>query len=202
MIPSLKKPDQTSPLLELSLLRARKNLIDARSFQRGERLPSLSESWVIQSGVVRTLTWDMDGNVAVLGWWGTGDLIYQVPRKTEPHQYECLTPTVLTKLYDFHGLPDLLLKQFLKMEELLALSHCRNTSDRLLKMLHWLADHFGQPCCDRSVLGRLIDIQITHQQLADLAGTTRVTVTRCLGQFERDYQIVRLRRGRFFIPME
>lgn len=191
-----------TPVLELSLLRARKNLIDAKSFKRGDRLPHLPEAWIIQSGIVRTVTWDMEGNVAVLGWWGPGDLIYQVPRKVEPYQYECLTPTVLTKLLDFHGLPELFMKQSLKLEELLALSHCRNTSDRLLKMLSWLADHFGQPCCDRQVVGRLIDIQITHQQLADLAGTTRVTVTRCLGQFERDYQIVRLRRGRFFVPLK
>ncbi len=200
---ALENPNHVSPLLELSLLRAHKNSLEARSFKRGDRLPSLSEAWLIQSGVIRSVTWDMEGNVAVLGWWGTGDLIYPVTRKTEPHQYECLAPTVLTKLHDFHRLSDLLIKQSLKTEELLALANCRNTSERILKMLHWVADHFGEPFFDRTNLdrlGRLIDLQITHQQLADLAGTTRVTVTRCLGQFERDNQIVRLRRGRFFIP--
>ncbi len=200
---SVKNSVQTSPLLELSFLRAHKNLLDARSFKRGDRLPMISEAWIIQSGVIRSVTWDMEGNVAVLGWWGAGDLIYSVTRKIEPHQYECLAPTVLTKLCDFHGLSDLLIKQSLKMEELLALAHCRNTSDRILKMLHWLADHFGEPFFDRNHLdriGRLINIQITHQQLADLAGTTRVTVTRCLGQFQRDDHIVRLPRGRFLIP--
>ncbi len=201
---TIENSSQTSQLLELSLLRARKTLMEARSFKRGDRLPNLSEAWVIQSGVVRTVTWDMEGNVAVLGWWGPGDLIYQLPHKIEPHQYECLAPTVLTKLYDFHGLSDLLMKQAMKMEELLALAYCRNTSDRLLKMLDWLAHHFGQPFNhifgDRTVTGRLIDLQITHQQLADLAGTTRVTVTRCLGDFEREGQIFRLRRGRFLLP--
>lgn len=200
---AIETPVQKSPLLELSLLRAHKHLMEARSFKRGDRLPMLSDAWIIQSGVIRSVTWDMEGNVAVLGWWGTGDLIYPVSRKIEPHQYECLAPTVLTKLCDFHRLSDLLVKQSLKMEELLALAHCRNTSDRILKTLHWLADHFGEPFFDRNHLdrlGRLIDIQITHQQLADLAGTTRVTVTRCLGQFQRDDQIVRLPRGRFLIP--
>jgi CRP-like cAMP-binding protein len=42
-------------------------------------------------------------------------------------------------------------------------------------------------------------MKMTHQHLADLTGTTRVTVTRCLGNFERDGQIVRLRQGRIFI---
>ena len=38
------------------------------------------------------------------------------------------------------------------------------------------------------------EIQLTHEQLADLVGTTRVTTTRLLGDL-RDAGVVRLRRG-------
>lgn len=179
-----------------------KNILETRSFKRGDRILELSGNWAIQSGIIRTVTWDMEGNTSVLGLWSIGDLLYSIPRNIEPYQYECLEPTVLNRLPDSYKMADLWMNQFLKMEELLRIAHCRNVGDRLLKTLYWLADHFGVPYCNSMVPGRLIDIRLTHQQLADLAGTTRVTVTRCLGQFERDCQIVRLRRRRFFMKME
>lgn len=188
------------PFLDLSLLRARQATMETRSFRRGHRIVNLSGNWVIESGVIRMVTWDMDGNTSVLGLWGIGESIHQVPRRLEPCEYECLAPTILVRLSDVIDSSEVWTKQYLKMEELLALANCRHVGDRLLKTLHWLAHHFGIPHCEGLTPGRLIDIQMTHQQLADLAGTTRVTVTRCLGQFERADQIIRLRRGRFLIP--
>jgi CRP-like cAMP-binding protein len=213
MMSSMYKPNGHSNLIELNSLRALptmvegknigknpdKNAVETRSFKRGDRILELSGNWTIQSGIVRTVTWDMDGNTSVLGLWGVGNLLHGVPHNIEPYQYECLEPSILRRIADNDRSPDLWMSQYLRMEELLRIAHCRNVSDRLLKTLYWLADHFGIPYCDRMIPGKLIDLRMTHQQLADLAGTTRVTVTRCLGQFERDCQIVRLRRGRFFI---
>ena len=202
MIPSIQKSTVNTQLIGLNSIRDRCDVINLPvllSFNRGEVVPETFGNWVIQTGVIRTMTWDEEGSVSVLGLWGGGDLIGSVTRNIDPYQSECLTPVVLSLLNDSQALPELLLRQCLKMEELLALSHCRNVGDRLLRMLYWLARHFGIPHCDRMIPGRLIDMQMTHQHLADLTGTTRVTVTRCLGNFERDGQIVRLPRGRFFI---
>lgn len=212
MIPSIHKSNVNSQLIGLnsmrdSLMRDSSmrdrcdvvNLPVLRSFNRGDIVPEILGNWVIQTGVIRTMTWDEEGSVSVLGLWGAEDLMGSITRNIEPYQSECLTPVVLSLLNDSQALPELLLKQCMKMEELLALSHCRNVGDRLLRMLYWLVRHFGVPHCDRMISGRLLDIQMTHQHLADLTGTTRVTVTRCLGNFQRDGQIVRLRRGRFFI---
>ena len=41
-------------------------------------------------------------------------------------------------------------------------------------------------------MGRLIDLRLTHQDLAELLGTTRVTVTRSLIQLEQQGLIQRL----------
>ena len=207
MIPSIQKSTVNIQLISLNSIRDNSirdrcdvvNLPVVRSFNRSDVVPAILGNWVIQTGVIRTMTWDEEGSVSVLGLWGPGDLIGSITRNIEPYQSECLTPVVLSLLNDPQALPELLLKQCMKMEEHLALSHCRNVGDRLLRMLYWLVKHFGVPHCDRMIPGRLIDMQMTHQHLADLTGTTRVTVTRWLGNFERDGQIIRLRRGRFFI---
>ena len=39
--------------------------------------------------------------------------------------------------------------------------------------------------------GKLIDFKLTHQELADVVGTTRITVTKTLNQFEREGLIIR-----------
>lgn len=73
-----------------------------------------------------------------------------------------------------------------------------------MQMLAWLGDRFG--CASQvktkqggMVSGRLIEVRLTHQQLADMAGSTRVTVTRLLSFLEQNNRILRLRRGHFLI---
>ena len=172
--------------------------------KRGEHIQSLSEYWQIQSGVVRTVSWDADGHLRVLGLWGKGDLLGRSSSRVSPNQLECLSNATFTRLTSVQNLPDLLLQRQQTIEELLNFAYCRSVGDRLMQMLAWLGDRFG--CAyqvnteqGRLVSGRLIEIRLTHQQLADLAGTTRVTVTRLLSFLEQSNRILRLRRGHFLI---
>ncbi len=172
--------------------------------KRGESLESLSEYWQIQSGVIRTVSWDLDGHLRVLGLWGKGDLLGRSSSRITPHQLECLSNATFTRLTNLQQLPDLLLQRQQTIEELLNFAYCRNVGDRLMQMLTWLGDRFGcasQVKTDQGqiVSGRLIEVQLTHQQLADLTGSTRVTVTRLLSFLEQDNRILRLRRGQFLI---
>jgi CRP-like cAMP-binding protein len=67
------------------------------------------------------------------------------------------------------------LLSYLHQSEALMLIRANRRADlALIKILQWLADRFGQQI-DR---GCLIDLKLTHQDLADFSGTTRVTVTR------------------------
>lgn len=66
----------------------------------------------------------------------------------------------------------------------------RRAEIALLGLLQWLADRFGLQI-DR---GCLIDLKITHQDLADFSGLSRVTVTRLLRQFEDQGLIYRKSR--------
>jgi len=58
----------------------------------------------------------------------------------------------------------------------------------LLKLLAWLSTRFGQDVDT----GRLIDLRLTYQDLSELLGATRVTVTRTLNQLEQQGLIERL----------
>ena len=58
---------------------------------------------------------------------------------------------------------------------------------RLSKLLIWFAQKFGK----QVINGVLIDIRITHQDLADIMGSTRVTVTRLLNKLEQERMIIR-----------
>ena len=49
------------------------------------------------------------------------------------------------------------------------------------QLLTWLTDRFGED--DRN--GRLIGLQLTHQKIAELIGSTRVTVTRIINDLEK-----------------
>ena len=170
-------------------------------FNRKDWLPLRSDClWQIETGIVRTLTWDQEGFVATLGVWGAGEVVGQSLSRVQPYQMECLT-AVKAKELPLHsgldGLPDLILAYAQRHEELLSILHCRQAPLRLLQLLEWLSQRFGRTVKQ----GQLIDLRLTHQELAETIGTTRVTVTRLLGQFEQEGRIRRLGHH-FVLPIE
>ncbi len=166
-------------------------------FRRGENLPDRADQiWQITSGYVRSLTWSPDGDLMTLGVWGQQDFLSHGLSIVTPYQLECLSPvTAILCRYSTHQLYEILLNNIQQTEKLLAISHQRQLSDRLLSLLHWLGERFGTP----SHGGQLLQIGLTHQQWADLAGTTRVTATRLLSQLEEDHQIQRLPKRQLLI---
>jgi CRP-like cAMP-binding protein len=53
--------------------------------------------------------------------------------------------------------------------------------ERLQQLLQLLKREMGEPIAQ----GSRLKIRLTHQNLANAIGTTRVTVTRLLGEFQR-----------------
>jgi CRP-like cAMP-binding protein len=69
------------------------------TFARRSFLPLRHDTlWLIESGVVRTLTILEDGNYSTQGLWGAGDVIGRVFSSTGNYQIECLTPVKVTLL--------------------------------------------------------------------------------------------------------
>jgi CRP-like cAMP-binding protein len=162
-------------------------------FSRRSLLPlGANYLWKIESGVVRTLTWLEDGTTVTLGLWGVGDVVGRVLSTAEPYQIECLTPVEVTllSLDKWYQVNEAIIQHTQQIQELLQIVHCRSVDASLLKLLAWLAKKFGQEV----EKGQLIELRLTHQEISETIGTTRVTVTRLLNDFEKQGIIQRLPR--------
>jgi CRP-like cAMP-binding protein len=146
--------------------------------------------WHIETGVVRTLTWLEDGTTVTLGIWGPGDVVSRVLSKAEPYQIECLTPVEVTllPLNRWHQVTEAMIRHIQQFQEFLQILHCRSVEDSLLQLLFLLAKKFGHEVAQ----GQRIELRLTHQEIAETIGTTRVTVTRLLNDFEKQGIIQRL----------
>jgi CRP-like cAMP-binding protein len=165
-----------------------------RLFSRRELIPLENDVlWRIERGVVRTLTWSEDGTSITLGYWSIGDLIGYPLSRVRPYQIECLTSVEASMVPSFlwHQDVQALLSHIQQAEELLSIVHRQPTSLRLWKFLAWLGERFGRELEQ----GKLIDLNITHQEMAEVLNTTRVTVTRLLQQFEEEGKILRHKRS-------
>lgn len=171
-----------------------------QTFNRRAQLPlQVDQLWRIESGIVRTFTWLEDGCLVTLGFWGTGDVLGKaLSRTTTPYHAECLTEVKITPLApdQWHQETNALIEHIRQSGELLEILHCSQTEVSLLRALNWLAKRFGQD----NQTGRRIDFRLTHQELAELIGATRVTVTRMLNDFEKRGLIQRQRRAITVLP--
>ncbi len=161
-----------------------------RTFQRRDFLPLRADLlWQIEQGVVRSLTWDDEGNPMTLGIWGKGDQVGRSLTQVSPYRLECLTPVVAQAVV---MQPDPLVKiaHVHCLEAMLDILQQRLVQVRLVKFIHWLAQRFG---CE-VYQGRLIELRLTHQEIAETIGTSRVTVTRLLKQLEQEGAIRRSRQ--------
>jgi CRP-like cAMP-binding protein len=159
------------------------------NFQRKDLLPlSPDQLWKIESGVVRTVTWDEEGTQATLGFWGEGDVVGRSLSRMEPYQIRCLTAVKVSELpLANRYLQTALLQNAWKSEELLGILHHQSVRLRLWHFLEWLSLRFGRSLPQ----GRLTEPRLTHQDIAETIGTSRVTVTRLLNKLEREGQIRR-----------
>lgn len=162
-----------------------------KTFRRKESLPLYSDHvWCIEQGVVRTVTWNDQGQLITLGLWGRGDIVGQPLTQIDPYQIECLTPVVAINAPLGSYSPywrDALLSQLWQSEELLRIIHQVSVSDRLMQLLDWLAQRFGKPVPQ----GRLLAPILTHQQLSEVLGTSRVTITRLLTRLEKEGRLMK-----------
>ncbi|MDR9403363.1 MAG: Crp/Fnr family transcriptional regulator [Halothece sp. Uz-M2-17] len=163
-------------------------------FSQGQHLPICQNwAWLIETGVVKTYTWNEQGNTIILGYWGKGELVGQALSVVSPYQVECCTPVkaqqVPATLWSSWG--ECLSQRCQQSEELLFIHRCDPLQERLRLFLVWLAHKFGQPVKE----GWKICFKLTHQELADAIGSSRVTVTRLLRTLEQQGIIKRFGRN-------
>ncbi|MBD2136557.1 Crp/Fnr family transcriptional regulator [Anabaena sp. FACHB-1237] len=177
----------------------------AHSFKRRSRLPkNQSNIWQIKSGFILSYTYLEDGTVVALGLWGPGDKIGTIFSKVEPYDMECLTDVELLIGIenDENQLTETLFKHLQQAQELMIIRTHKKVEIILFKLLVWLSKKFGSEVNDHNLSGSLIDMRLTHEDLAAIVGSTRVTITRVMGQLEQEGLINRLSLNRIMVKEE
>jgi len=154
-----------------------------QTFAVGELMPlETSFYWLVLSGVVKTCTWTEEGTPITLGYWGMEDLIGQPLSLVYPYQVRCLTTVDALRIPLEHSnqLTSLIQRHIQQTEEVLYILRSHKVYQRLRRILVWLSHKFGQEV----EIGKMIDLRLTHQELAEIVGATRVTVTKLINQLE------------------
>ena len=164
-----------------------------RVFSRRDLVPpDQNVLWRIERGAIRTATWGEQGTLITLGYWGSGDIVGYPLSRVRPYQIECLTSvemSMLPKALWYQAL-DAMLLHIQEAEELFSIVNRKPVSLRLWQFLIWLGKKFGRDVEQ----GRLIDLEVTHQEIAEVINATRVSVTRMLQQLESEGILLRYQR--------
>lgn len=165
--------------------------LQLQQYERGDEITALDSGiWQIYRGVVQLSRIQLDGTEVVLGWV-TANGIFSDSQDNSSTSYRAVAlSNVYARRYylqDMVNNPSLarqFLAQFsdrlLKSEELLSIIAIRKVEDRLRELLLMLRREIGQSVTH----GVRLQVRFTHQQLAEAICTTRVTITRILGNFQ------------------
>lgn len=159
----------------------------SRRYPRGALIPTTPDLLLeVVAGIVAQVVIHSDGAEVLLGLHGPGQLLTPHPADSCYLNLQAHTDVQLA-LFSWSQaqyLPDLpaKLRARLWQQEAWAAMQARpHLDERLLGVLTLLAEQFGQS----SSQGVLIDVRLTHAQLATAIGATRTTVTRLLGELRR-----------------
>lgn len=160
------------------------------SLGSGESLPC-NVAWRVDDGYLRVVSWGEQADPLTLGIWGPGDLV--IPALIGVERIELLS---LSSVQVDEALPTIdeqqcfLVDQLRQTSSLLQLSRVRPAETRLLQLLLWLGQRFGR-VSSRGVSLSFDDMNLTHRQLAEISGTTRVTVTKALSRFRQEGHLLK-----------
>ncbi|PSO96275.1 MAG: hypothetical protein BRC46_01290 [Cyanobacteria bacterium QS_6_48_18] len=98
----------------------------------------------------------------------------------DPYEIECSTSVEVSLLPPHlrHQVFDAILSHARQTEELLSMVSCGRLHQRLLQTLGWLPQKIGRPLEQ----GQLIELRLTHQEIAKVIVRSRLTMTRLLKQ--------------------
>ena len=155
-----------------------------RHFRAGDTIALRADEMLrVVEGVIAQVAWHEDGNEGLVGLWGPGHLLSGHPEDACCLSLRAQTETLvevdrITADADTFAR---LLERIRRLEAWSSVQSRQSMQQRLLGALTLLAEQFGEACPE----GTLIDVRITHAQLAAAIGATRATVTRLLGPLRR-----------------
>ncbi|MGF1485547.1 MAG: Crp/Fnr family transcriptional regulator [Prochloraceae cyanobacterium] len=160
-------------------------------YEKGEEIPMVSQGvWQVYRGTVQLGMLHPTGAEVLLGWAYPLTFFGKWFTYTETYQAKALSDVYLKwySLKDIEDSPflaqkilDQITRRMRQTEALLAIAGMRRVEERLQQLLELLKDEIGEAIPE----GTKLKIRLTHQNIANAIGTTRVTITRLLGDFQR-----------------
>lgn len=189
-------------------------LFHERGFSKSQVIFTEEETgeymYVVRSGRVKVSRWLPSGRELILAFHGAGETFGElslIDGKTLPATVTALVPTTILSLHrsrfvELLGRPPFaraLLRELSgrfrsAWRQIEILTH-HQAEARLRMALHLMCRNKGEPCAE----GVRIEPPLTHRELAGVAGVSRETVTRVLGQLA-DRGLVRLDARRIVVP--
>lgn len=174
-----------------SSLKTRETELLLQQYHRGDEISVLnSEIWQVYRGVVQLSRIQRDGREIISGWVTANGVFGNIIADNALLYRAVALGDVYAKSYSAHDvvrypmLARQLLAQFsdrlLQSQQLLTIIATTKVEDRLRDLLLLLKREIGQSVED----GIRLPVRFTHQHLAEAIHTTRVTVTRILGDFQ------------------
>jgi CRP-like cAMP-binding protein len=158
----------------------------------GSAVPLLRNSiWLVVRGMVKLGAISIHGDELLLGLAGPNEPFGEPMSNVEAYEATTLADSDLLcfSLDEIEQTPDLAMallrattSRMRQSEALISLLGLRRVEERLRGFLELLAADYGQPCDE----GLKLNLRLTHQDLASALSTTRVTVTRVLGQLREE----------------
>lgn len=147
--------------------------------------------WRIDDGYLRVVGWRVQPDPLTIGIWGPGDLVIPALIGVEPMKLLSLSPVQVEEVVPSSEEKQSFLVDHLRQtSSLLLLNRVRPSEQRLLQLLLWLGQRFGR-VSSRGVSLSFSDMNLTHRQLAEISGATRVTVTKVLSRLRQDGYLVK-----------
>lgn len=160
-------------------------------YHRGELLPIEPQHlWLVIDGVVKLTTLSQHGEEILIGLATEEQVFGASLTKLATYQAIAMTDVKLaaipvSKLAESAELSRSLLPRMMQRlqqtERLLAVRGHLRTNDRFEQLLHVLKDEIGEAIGT----GTRLKAKLTHQDFASACCTTRVTITRLLGQLQQ-----------------
>jgi hypothetical protein len=140
----------------------------------------------VQQGIIAQTMVHQDGTEVLLGLCGPKHLVVPHPADTCYIQLISHTDSLVSiqhweRAYRDADFPIKLRARLRQMEAWAAMQARPHLDQRVLGILSLLAEQFGV----ETDQGRMIDIRITHIQLASAVGATRTTITRTVGDLRK-----------------
>ncbi len=162
-----------------------------------------NEVLIVCRGVVQLSTLYMNGEEVILGL-ACPSMPFGAPFSLmTPYEATTLSEVVLMRVHvmELEQSPQLaqslfqeLTRRLQQTEAMLAIAGYRRVDERLRQLLSLLRQEVGQVTPE----GVRLSVRLTHQQIANLIGTTRVTVTRLLNEFREEGWLA-IDAGRHFL---